>query len=525
MDYSELSQDHQTKVDEFKSITGSDDDSNSQIIRLLQINDWDLNNSIVTFFESGFLQESPIETIPSTNNTHSSAIDDTSSAFSQDHLSHRYSTLSSSFEDLIPKLPFAPRISNSWQLEIGINASKREYDLRNNNFKALNTIMFLVFFIPNKVLSLLYQVVKYLFKINSQNYFPSQINHETLDLDYKQDLPVDKYNIVENDFNQIYEDTKQNYSWLLVILVNESTESDNFMKRLLSNPHFENHFSKANNTNHCIYINNVDKNPEAFEIGKTYKVKRLPYIMLISNVSNSPQTMASMSITYKSNISSSFLQPSNVDHTVNKISHNLSRIVDNYQPQLIAALTDKREMEFARLIKQQQDDAYQKSLEQDRVKKQEKKQRQELEDFKQQRDLFLFNILKQNWFDNFNQSPNTRIQIKLPSGERLVLNIDNQLKLRHLYLHIDTKLFAAKLLEDNQFNDESHLHEHLNEQEFDCKITENDYIKHFPFKFELIQPYPKKVFDDLDAPIGKQLKSGASLLVEHIIDSEDELEQ
>ena len=51
-----LSSDHKEKVDEFKSITGSSTDSENddKIIEFLTVHDFDLNNAISTYFDSGF---------------------------------------------------------------------------------------------------------------------------------------------------------------------------------------------------------------------------------------------------------------------------------------------------------------------------------------------------------------------------------------------------------------------------------------------------------------------------------------
>ncbi|EGV62790.1 hypothetical protein CANTEDRAFT_115592, partial [Yamadazyma tenuis ATCC 10573] len=325
MDDQTLSPAKQTAVDEFIAITGSSDDNVSQIIRLLDVHNWDLNNSIVTFFESGFIQESslptPVEVDTSTDMPQASGVDYGHPGSDTSRVSRRYSMVDSPLDDLIPSLPYAPRISNHWQLEVGLNASKREV-LRANNLRAINSLLFLLLFVPKKLLSFLYQVFKFIFKINTANYFPAAIDYESVDLDHKMPLSeyVDKYNIVEGNFNEVYEQCKTNYTWLLVVLVNGSQEASDLLSHLLSNHHFEKHFNKANHTDNfttCIYINDVEKNPESYEVGRTYKVKRLPFVMLINNVSNSPHKLPSMSITYKSNLPSVLLQPSQVGSTAN----------------------------------------------------------------------------------------------------------------------------------------------------------------------------------------------------------------
>ena len=57
-----------------------------------------------------------------------------------------------------------------------------------------------------------------------------------------------------------------------------------------------------------------------------------------------------------------------------------------------------------------------------------------------------------------------------------------------------------------------------NEKEINSDpILHNEYFATFPFKFDLIQPYPKKVLDVTGETLGDipELRSGANLLVEY----------
>lgn len=563
-----LSEHHTQLVAEFKGITDTSEDDHDKIIRLLDIHDWNLNNAILAYFDSGFIDESAVpEPIgpgasPGPGAGTSSGID----SEEESHLhSRRYSTLADSFEmsDLIPKLPFAPRISNNWQLDIGINASLHHQNnilsprYQSTTLKTINSIWFILLFIPNKLFTVLYHIFRYFFNVNRENFFPSSVDYEAIDLDYKLPMPpldrqvlgldpetpelnekteksgleksgvdgVDsQYNLHYHDFNSVYETCRTNYQWLLVILVNDSPESTNFYQSLLTNKSFSQLFNKTlgqfNTTN--IFINNAIKNPESFQVGKTYKTKRLPYLMLINNVTNNPNVMASMAITYKSNISSTFLTGSNLPGTVNKIITNLKKIINHYNPQVISALADKREIEISRQLKEFQDSAYEKSLQADKQKKQKKDEEMKKQQLEKCRKQYLLHLITSKWFDKLNVGniKPLRIQIKLPHGQNLKLSITNpQITIYELYLYVELKLYVQQLIEDEttEFESEQDVLDHP-----ESMAPEVEKLGRLGFGFELVQPYPKKVYEEYDDVLTEHLKSGDSLLVEYTGESESD---
>lgn len=557
MEYHELNDEKKLTVDEFKAISGVElDDDLSKVIQLLSVNDWNLNNAIGNYFDSGFLPEQRqsggnediIDSSSADPFGASSSVDvhDSNSGLSNRQSTRRsseYMNLSNSFElnDLIPRLPNAPKILNNWQIDVGIYSSLRQSRTSamnntrtnsNNDIirKTLSSIWIILLIIPKGLLSLLIGIFKFLFKVNASNYFPLKFDYNefTLDTNINNNTIADdvqnKYTINSQEYNELHDITKNNYTWLLVILVNDSDECQRFLNQLLNNEKFDMLFNKQSGEfSDCqMYINNVDRNPEAFEIGDTYKAKRLPYVMLVGNVTNNPSIMSSMSLVYKSNISSNFLTPDNLATTVNKILVNFTKIINNYQPQMVAAKVDKQEMEFSRLLKQRQDNAYERSLLVDKEKRHKKLQKLEKEKLLTLKNNYLLYLYKTQWFTNLNQTPEIRIQIKLPNGSRIIEKLNNDLYLHQLYLYLEMKLFII-----NNYPQEPDLQSQLDTIDVsDQVLAQFDYSR-FPFKFELIQPYPKKGFNDhLHQQIKdiEGFKSGASLLVEYEEDDEDEEE-
>lgn len=204
-----------------------------------------------------------------------------------------------------------------------------------------------------------------------------------------------------------------------------------------------------------------------------------------------------------------------------KINRNLNKVFDLYNPQLITSRFDQQEIEFSRLMVQQQNDAYEQSLNQDREKKLIKQQlQQQLEQEKTnqliKQKFINFNILHDDYLSTI--KGNIKMAIKLPSGTRITESFNELITLQQLYLFIELKMYQDE--NKNEQHDENEHHNgnehHNNENDIEL-ISHSQYFKQFPFNFELIQPFPKKIIDCDETQINqvKELRSGANLFVEY----------
>ncbi|CAK7895020.1 hypothetical protein CAAN1_05S01156 [[Candida] anglica] len=582
----DITESQSEKIQQFRDITGLDSTSEADnVTNLLRINDWNLNNAVSIYFDSGF------ESI--TSNTGVEEMiesDQQQSAFNESNVSHRHEDSRSVvnlqselfLDNYIPKLPKAPKISNQWQLEIGLHMSQRDQLVKNEHefqsptpIPKQSNLWIILLIIPKSLLSLLLSLFKLLFGKRSipLNRFPRKFNYLEYDPDYKmrieqedehinekefgnvelqekegqsnsssnqliekKDLQLlkeinEKYN--SSSFNELYQLSQTKYSWLLVILVNNSEQSKRFLNSFILNESF-NKF----NENVNIFINNVEKSPEAFTIGETYKVKKLPYVMLCGNVTNNPSIMSSMSIVYKSNISSNVLESvQDVSQTVNRTYRGLNKVMEHFNPQLISQRFDQQEIEFSRMLKDQQDAAYIESLVRDKQKKQEKELKQQLIETElqlaKQRELYLYQKLKsKGWIDSLEdeiKQQNVKLAIKLPDGTRIIEIFSKKIQTKELYLFVELKLFLNDLInsEENEFKDENDVlvkvEEEISIDNKDETWTLDEYFEKFPVRFELIQPFPKKVIEINSNEIGltKELKNGGNLLVEYLEDEDD----
>lgn len=504
---------------------------------------------------------------------------------------------------LTPRLPKAPQISTRWQLDVGIYSSlihereekqkrelagekkwqanesviehSREIDsdtsstrlsaAARSNTSILNTLWFILLIIPKNILLVIINSIKFFFGFGwggddegDNNFKLNRLyDFEKFHPDYsylstlkeKQELEdetnsIDMYDIVESGFNELHSHCQREYDWLLVVLTNDLPETTKFMKKLLRNSHFKKSFNKNNGNfkSTKMYFANVDHSPEAWEIGQTYKIKRTPYVMLVANVSPSPDIMASMSIVYKSNLSKQFIMDDELSITVLKIAKYLVKNIDKYNPQLVAAKYDKQETDFSRLIRQQQDDAYTQSLLKDKLKKQKRDEelrlKEETESLVKLRRWFLLNLIKDNHIEGLTDPDDSlRVAVKLPSGKRLIEQFNKSITILQFFIYIELKLFIEETTlelnhaNDNWLQDEATIDELIGELNLDlsdehkCRFQDvHHYYLVNPFKFEVVQPYPKKVIAcDSELTIGEVPEfKGANFLVEYIVEEEDD---
>ncbi|KAK6455298.1 secretion lowering protein [Scheffersomyces xylosifermentans] len=663
----DLTAEQQDLFDQFKAISGIDNDENDEkVAQLLIVNEFNLNNAISHYFDTGFesIEQHPpaIGSASSTNasdsniaNSFASGIDAHDEQQSELHnrREHGFHNAQDNIMNLqqqlfvdnfIPRLPKAPRISNNWQLEVGIHTSliekreeerklqeqelesinsnstrvsrsngENEKELYKDEVKKRNTsssssnsplgaLWIILLIVPKTLLQLILSALKHLFGFGSTEVFkgigdPNRLRksfkyanfnpnfnfaswlaeellrqHQRQEIEdepatdsrseYQETLVessrevsdkdsstpdanelLSKFNIETSNFNECHEAAQKQYIWLFVILINNSEEAKQYLIETLKSPGFNKLFNKTSGLfkETSIYINNVEENPESFEVAQTYKVKRLPYVMLVGNVSTSPQVLSSMSILYKSNLASAFLgSESELLSTSGKIVKNVGKLLEKFNPQLISARFDQQEIQFARLIKQQQDDAYIQSLALDKEKKfqkeQEQKSRLEAENTSKLHKYFLLNLVGQNYKEEItNGSEKSRMAIKLPDGKRIVESFNKSVSVSEIYLFIELKLFLDKLVKETEIGSEEGIKESLEqlieevnlpEELASTPLTRDLYFEKFPFKFEVIQPFPKKIISPSDASIGDlaEFKSGANLLVEYLEDSDDESE-
>lgn len=524
----DLSPQHNLQVEEFVVITGIDaldPETSSKAAVLLSHHNFNLNNAVLAFFETGLDLPPEPEPIPELSPFNDDAVTSGAERF-EGSIVHRNLQDDFAMDQFLPKLPKAPRISNKWQFDLGIHMSRRADALLEKELPETPTstsqpskrpsIIWMILLIIPRAFSLLFSLLRLLTGFRSSSVFtlPTRsFNYEDYEegYDYAVDLKSiensSNFDISTTNFDECHESSQTNFDFLLVVLVDDRSSS--FAENILLSEQFRDFFDKTTGTykDTQIYMSNIEKSPEAFEVSKVYKAKRFPYVCLLGNVSNNPAVMSSMSIVYKSNL---FLGDSEEDNSqiVNRMFRHINKCLTNYSPQLVTKKYDKQEIEMCRLIKEKQDEAYLESLQQDKVKKEEKerKLKEEISN-KNLQNLkvgYLTHLASSEWFlkrvDEIAPKDLVRVSIKLPNGKRVIQKFLKTAPLKEVHLFVELQLF------DNPEDVEA------------VDMEPDEYYGYFEFGFELFKPLPKLTLPSSMQSIEEfgELRSGDNILVEYL---------
>lgn len=526
----DLSPENNLQVEEFVVITGIDaldPEIRVKAAALLSHHGFNLNNAVLAFFDSGLDLPPEPETIPEISPFEDAAASSGAERFEGSAV-HRNLQDEFAMDHFLPKLPKAPRISNKWQFELGIHMSRRAATLLEKRLPLVGTseppkrpsIFWIILIIP-RAFSLLISLLRFLTGFGSSSVFTPAIRKFNYDeyeegYDYAVELkPVEcssNFNISTSNFNKRHEASQTDYDFLLVVLVDNNSTS--FAETILLSEQFRDFFDGTSGTfkDSQIYMSNIEKSPEALEVAKTYKAKRFPYVCLMGNVSNNPSVMSSMSIVYKSNL---YLSESEeeVSQIVTRMFRHINKCLTNYSPQLVTKKYDKQEIELSRLIKEKQDEAYLESLQQDKVKKQEKERKLQEElsskNLQNLKNGYITHLISTDWFqkrvEGISPEDLLRVSIKLPNGKRVIQKFLKTAPLKEVHLFVELQLFDKP--EDVE----------------EVAMEPEEYYENFSFGFELFKPLPKVTLPSSMQSIEEfgELRSGDNILVE-FLDEEDE---
>lgn len=521
-----LTDEQKSVLDEFVAITNvslDDEEKSEKSVILLQNHSFNLNNAVLSFFESGLdnvlRNPTPIEEpIP---------LDPLASGFERFESSAVHRNLHEDFamDHLLPKLPKAPKISNHWQFDLGIHMSRRA--LMSNEKTAEETqattpkkpsILWIILLIIPRAFSMLFSFLKFMLGWNTSplhraipNLFAWDDYDETYDItSIAQGVNAQELHIRTTDFNKCHDESQKDFKFLTTVLVDDSTIE--FARQFLESPQLKLLLDECPDNE--FYLANIDKSPEAFEVAHTYKIRRLPYVMLLGNVTRNPLVMSSMSIIFKSNL---LYDKDDADQqVVNKVLRSLKKSVNHFNPQLVSKRYDKQEMELSRLLKVKQDEAYLESLAQDREKKQEKERKKMEEDLKKEleqiRRRFIATLVEKAWFDEKAKDTTpkdlVRMSFKIPDGRRVIQKFPKSMPVVAIYLFVETQLFQRD--EDEEYEESD--------------LTLEEFCEKYEFEFELFKPFPKVVLPCVQQTIEEfdELKLGDNIMVEYLGESEDD---
>ncbi|ODQ48423.1 hypothetical protein PICMEDRAFT_70060 [Pichia membranifaciens NRRL Y-2026] len=583
-----ITPEEQNVLDQFEEITNYDKENEStKVLRLLTVCNWNLEVAIARYFDNDFPQLfdevnsqgqiplSSMSTPASASNTvatptHSIAGSDNIGAAEDDFFRAPLPippTTQTNFlfpfpEDaFIPKLHRALPISNKWKFQAGlINSVSNKNTYKYS--RLLTPFVFLLMLMPKVLLFLGYGLNRLfgnfapkLFRIlglraeeddfpskpvyNADEQLSSYDVHKYIDdfLGKEISLPIFK-----GEFNAAFDEARNNFKWFCVVLFNsESPSSEKLITNFLANDLFVK-FIKNNDV--VLYVGDV-LYPEPFEVGQTYSAFGLPYLALIANVSATGMTHPEFSFVCKYNkLLTGFGSNGNgiaSGSSVSRLCKKLNRLVSKYEPQLVAQRYDKQEAECSRLIREQQDSAYQESLLKDmkRQKEREQKQNEEEEKLRREREEKLRieqQILKRKEcairyinekYDrdcsSWERGDFTTIQFRTNKGQRFIRKFGRDDTALDIFKYVSGKKLIDEMMssEDNEFSTEDEVLQSL--KNYPYQFDEDTEQGNVSFSFDLISPMPRLRLQPVLKKVNqiKEIWPNGSLLIEKGNDDDD----
>lgn len=567
-------------VQQFKLIAGisQDDAVDGKVALLLHVHNNNVNDALSTYFDSQFTSIS--------DQSHSPPLDAPSDGEPpRRRLSSMHSTRPQSIhslfmlESMVPRLARAPTISDSWRLDLAraellaMNAAGGSSAEKRDTKPKYNSLLIWLLILPRRLWLLVCTLLGYFSGINlisehaSTKFDPkkydqldimSRIKNDEKDKRLREASPntadvsesdgknrrrcstnsedgdtsqvsgqfslekeaistkspnvsvLDQYNITTSDFNAVHRRAQNSYSWLLIMLLQSDESSSKFLSSILHDEQFHRTFNKGSGQepDTIIYAATPESDPQAWAVARAFRARKFPCVVLVGNVLPIPhEILLLMLIAAKLVLVLDTHSGENVSPMVEAMLASFKKqALDPYSPQLVAARFDKREQEYARLLKQQQDDAYSQSLVQDRVKR-------EAKNLAAQRQCFLRDMATNQWGPVSKlDERKVRLAVKVPNGSRIVLTVPESATVSEIYMLAELEIYRAQAEPDIS-------------TKLDGTVCIENYYQLFPPKFELVQPFPKKIIPWLLKPVREsvELKSGANLIVEMDSESDEDL--
>lgn len=574
-----LSPEEQNVLDQFEEITNYDrENESSKVLRLLTVCNWNLEVAIARYFDNDFPQlfdeiasQHQIPPVPNVSTsgsvsgmlatpTHSLTGSDNGGVGSDDifrapmpvpPMSQANFLFPFPEEAFIPKLHRALPISNKWKFQAGlINSASEKKSLKYN--KILTPIVFLLMLMPKFLLLIGYGLNRLFGNFAPKLFRILGLREEEDDLPakpvYNTNEEISKYNINEyihrvagkevslpifkGEFNAAFDEARNNFKWLCIVLFNSrSKSSEKLITEVLASDLFIN-FVKSNDV--ILYVGDVSY-PEPFEVAQTYSALGLPYLALVANVSSTGLTHPEFSYVCKYNrLLSGFEDGNGSLNSTSKLCKKLNRIVSKYEPQLVAQRYDKQEAECSRIIREQQDSAYQESLFKDMQREQERKKRQLEEEKKLQSEreeklkieqqalkrreniIRYINSSYKRDCNSWNRGDFTTIQFRTNQGQRFIRKFAKNETALDVFMYVSAKKLIDEMIEsdDNDLSTEEEVLQHFTDYLF--KFNEDTDLEKKSFSFDLISPMPRLKLQPTPVALNqfKEIWPNGSLLIE-----------
>ncbi len=303
---------------------------------------------------------------------------------------------------------------------------------------------------------------------------------------------------------------KRDLKYLLVVLLSpEHDDTAPFVRETLLSPELIDFLNSPQNKDEIILWAGTVQDAEAYQVATGLGVTRFPYVSLIVHTPSVNATAMSKIVTSSGPVSAQDLV-AKIQAAMQTHTQDLTRI-----------RRQREEQNATRNLRQEQESAYERSLAQDREKARrrreeaeakEKAEREERDRAERKADAARKLAQWRRWrAQSLPAEPGpevkdgVRVSLRMMGGERVVRKFRAEADLEELYAFVECY--------DTLQEEES-----MSEKE----VAEPEGYEH-EFKFRLVSPVPREVYDiEKAGRLGDLLGRSANLIVEKIMDEDDE---
>lgn len=313
----------------------------------------------------------------------------------------------------------------------------------------------------------------------------------------------------DGGYAHAFDIAKRELKYLVIILISpEHDDTAPFVRDTLLSPEFLEWTKKP--ANNILLWGGTVQDAEAYQVASALNVTRFPYAGLVVHT-------PSVSSTAMSRIATS-AGPVTNQELINKFEEAMRK----HSAELESVRRQRQEQQATRNLREEQESAYERSLAQDREKarkrKEEEAEKARVEKEEHEREERKANEARNlhNWRRWRAQSlpgepgadtkDAVRISLRLPSGERVIRKFRPEAELEELYAYVE-------------------CYDILQEELGEKALSEPENYEHC-YKFRLVSPMPREVYDlDQAGTVKERIGRSGNLIVEKIIDEDEEGEE
>ncbi|OMJ28639.1 UBX domain-containing protein 10 [Smittium culicis] len=347
--------------------------------------------------------------------------------------------------------------------------------------------------------------------------------------------PSNNLSFFSGDYGEALQVSKRNFQALIVILVSELKDDAKRLFPVLSNPELINYI---NDTNTLVYFNSVLE-ISGLHVAQTLMAGDMPFIAILAPKFDTETNSFKLSV-----VSRLDGLPTNPENDIGFVYDFINRNIERHNRILQNARREQEERARARTLREQQDLDYHASLERDRIREMELREKERLkaakmeEKARRKENKILLNKQKRDWrvftkntvfnIDEPVGSPSDGVcvlSIRLEDGSRIKRKFNGSDSIETVYMYVETTKLCEEDISDF-YSDFPNFSQNQNSGKFPAMPESIKNYKH-KYDFNLVVPYPRSEFEPSQESIRECLQRvnmypSALLMAESNNDDDDE---